>query len=158
MKRFFCVAMILILSSISTYASDKDKKSDEEDIVPVVYDIFQKGTYSGIKEAMTKVITTQAEWEEWWKKHVSVIVPQPLVPEVDFTTSVLAVITLGEKPTSGYQIVLKTIEFNGDDIEVTYRTTSPPDHGFTLQVLTQPYLVLRIQKPANNGTVKLIPE
>ncbi len=59
----------------------------------------------------------------------SVIVPQPPIPEVDFTTSELVVITLGEKNTSGYQIVLKSIEFNGADIEVTYHTTSPPDHG-----------------------------
>lgn len=158
MNRFFCLAIILLLSSYSAFASDKEKKSDEEDTVPVTFDVFQKGTYSGIKDAMTKVITTQAEWEEFWKKHVSVIVPQPPVPEVDFNTSVLAVITLGEKPSSGYQIVLKTVEFNGDDIEVTYHTTSPPEHGFTLQVVTQPYIVLRIQKPAKAGVVKLLTE
>lgn len=158
MNKFLFFAIILILSSGSIFAADKDKKSDEEETVPVTYDVFQKGTYSGIKEAMAKVITTQAEWEDFWKKHTSVIVPQPPIPEVDFATSELAAITLGEKSTSGYQIVVKSVEFNGDDIEVTYRTTSPPDHGFTLQVLTQPYLVLRIQKPAGAGVVKLILE
>jgi hypothetical protein len=158
MNKVFFFAIILILSSFSVFAADKDKKSDEEETVPVTYDLLQKGTYSGIKEAMAKVITTQQEWEELWKKHTSVIIPQPPIPEVDFGASVLAVITLGEKNTSGYQIVLKSVEFNSDDIEVTYRTTSPPDHSFTLQALSQPYLVLRIQKPVGSGVVKLIPE
>ncbi len=35
MNKFFCVAIILILSSCAVFADDKDKKSKEEEKVPV---------------------------------------------------------------------------------------------------------------------------
>ena len=50
---------------------------------------YLEGTYSGIKESLQKVITTNEEWQQLWKKHVSVIVPQPPVPEVDFENNVV---------------------------------------------------------------------
>ncbi len=124
--------------------------------VTVTYEIIQQGTYSGIKEAATQVITNKKDWEELWKKHTSVIVPQPLVPEVNFETDVVAIVFSGEKRTSGYRIVLKSIAAEGDDVVVTYQETEPPANSFTLQVLTQPYVMVKIGKPA--GTVKLVRE
>lgn len=124
--------------------------------VTVTYEIIQQGTYSGIKDTAAKIIASKSDWEELWKKHTSVIVPQPLVPEVNFETDVVAVVFSGEKRTSGYRIVLKSIAAEGDDVVVTYQETEPPANSFTLQVLTQPYVMIKIGKPT--GTVKLIRE
>ncbi len=106
---------------------------------------------------MTKVITNRKDWEDLWKKHVSIIVPQPLVPDVDFDSQVVAVVFAGEKPTSGYRILLKDVSFKGTDVVVTYRQIDPPANSFILQVITQPFLMLKVQKPSG-GTVQLAKE
>jgi PrcB C-terminal len=124
--------------------------------VTVTYEIIQQGTYSGIKEPLTQIITNQKDWEDLWKKHVSVIVPQPLVPEIDFNMDVIAAIFSGEKHTSGYRIVLKSIVASENDVVVTYQETQPPENSFTLQVLTQPFVMIKVSKPV--GSVRLVKE
>jgi hypothetical protein len=102
------------------------------------------------------VITDAKEWEDLWKKHVSVLVPQPPIPQIDFNDFVIVAIFSGEKRTSGYQIVLKYIAFEVDNVVVKYHETEPPENSFTLQVLTQPHIILKIEKP--KGAVLLTKE
>lgn len=132
----------------------KTQTQTQPQTVPTVnYEIMLQGTYSGLKEPVAKVITSRKEWEDLWKKHVSVLVPQPPLPEVDFNSYVLAPIYTGEKRTSGYQIVLTEIVPEGNNVIVRYREAEPPANSFTLQVLTQPHIILKIEKP--KGTVQL---
>ncbi len=152
----FIFLFVLAINSSLT-AEEKKSKNDEEEqtqTMPTIsYEVLLEGTFSGIKEPLEKVITTNEEWEELWKKHVSVIVPQPLVPEVDFESNVLAVLFAGEKNKSGYQIRLKEVVPQGKDVIVRYKMVEPPENSFTLTVLTQPFIFIKIPKP--EGTVQL---
>lgn len=133
----------------------KTQTQTQPQTVPTVnYEIILQGTYSGLKEPLAKVVTNSKEWEDLWKKHVSVLVPRPPLPEVDFDSYVLAAIFTGEKRTSGYQIMLEEIVPEANNVVVRYRETEPPTNSFTLQVLTQPHIILKIEKP--KGTVQLI--
>ena len=122
--------------------------------VTVNYEVLQQGTYSGMRTPLQNVIKNQKDWEALWKKHVSMLIPQPPLPDVDFKVSVIAAIFTGEKNTSGYQIILKSVSAEGNDVVVHYRQTEPPANSLTLQVTTQPFLMLRIDRPA--GVVQLI--
>ena len=142
----------------ATSQKEKKKKEKEEQTQEVIvnYEVIQQGTYSGKKDADAEVIDNQAKWEQLWKQHVSVLVPQPPVPEIDFTANVVAVIFAGEKMTGGYTVVIKDVIAEGDDILVHYRLAEPQPNSFTLQVISQPYVMLKIAKP--KGTVKLVKE
>jgi hypothetical protein len=153
------VSFIILFCGLAAAEEKKhgqQTQSQPQTTPTVTYEILQQGTYSGIKEAVAKVITTEKEWQELWKKHVSMLVPQPPLPEVDFQTYNLAVIFSGEKRTSGYQIILKQIVPEANDVVVHYHETEPPANSFTLQVFTQPYLILKIPKP--KGSIKLLKE
>ena len=160
MKNFlysiFIFLFVLAINSSLT-AEEKKSKNDEEEqtqTMPTIsYEVLLEGTFSGIKEPLQKVITTNEEWEELWKKHVSVIVPQPPVPEVDFENNVLAALFAGEKMKSGYQIRLKEVVPQGKDVIVRYKMVEPPQNSFTLTVLTQPFIFIKIPKP--EGTVQM---
>ena len=152
-----CLTMVVAVLLIATFlnASDKKKKKEKEEpkVVIVNYEVIQQGTYSGKKDSVAQVINNQSDWEKLWKQHVSVLVPQPLVPTVDFNSNVVAVIFAGEKNTSGYAVVIKDVSAEGDDVVVKYRLTEPQTNSFSLQVITQPYAMVRIEKP--KGSVKL---
>jgi hypothetical protein len=165
MKKLSLILLLALSNAFSICAQDSETSQTQtkpqtetqtqpQTEVTVTYEIFQQGTYSGIKDALAEVITNKKDWQELWKKHTSVIVPQPLVPEIDFDTDVVAVIFSGEKRTSGYRIVLKSIEAEGNDVVVNYLETEPPADSFTLQVLSQPFLMIKISKPV--GSVRLV--
>jgi hypothetical protein len=115
--------------------------------IVVGYDVILEGTYSGMRDPLAKVITDKAEWEELWRKHASVLVPPPPIPIIDFSSSVMVAIFTGEKKTSGYRIVVKSVAAKDQNIEVTYHETEPPKNSFVLQVITQPFLLMRVSKP-----------
>ncbi len=153
----FCI-FLLILTTGANADEETSKKQDQEEeqtqtMETISYEVLLEGTYSGIREPLQRVITSNEEWEELWKKHVSAIVPQPPVPEVDFENFVGVAIFSGEKRTSGYQIRLKEVAPTGKDIVVRYKMVEPPANSFTLQVLTQPFILLKIPKP--EGRVQL---
>jgi hypothetical protein len=132
----------------------KDEKEEQTQTMPTItYEVLLEGTFSGIREPIQKVITTNEEWEDLWKKHVSVIVPQPPVPEIDFENTVVAAIFAGEKNKSGYQVRLKEVVPEGKDVILHYKLVEPPENSFTLTVITQPFILVKIPKP--EGTVQL---
>jgi len=132
----------------------KDEKEEQTQTMPTIaYEVLLEGTFSGIREPLQKVISTNEEWEDLWKKHVSVIVPQPPVPEIDFENTVVAAIFAGEKNKSGYQVRLKEVVSQGKDVVLRYKMVEPPENSFTLSVITQPFLFVKIPKP--EGTVQL---
>ncbi len=158
MKFLFLIGLLLTALVAVTRADDEKKKEEKEDEKEVIvsYDVILQGTYSGKKDTAAVIIQTQQEWETLWKEHVSVLVPQPPVPSVDFESRVVAAIYAGEKRTGGYSVVIKDVVFEGDDIVVKYRLTEPQPNSFTLQVISQPFALLKIEKP--KGTVRLTQE
>ena len=163
MKPWYVSILVTLLAPILLSGADDKKKESQtqtqtqtQTSVTMTNEVIQQGTSSGIKDAIAKIITTQKEWEELWKRHVSVLVPQPPVPPVDFESEVVAVIFAGEKRTSGYRVILKNVAAEGNDGVITYKLTEPPDNSFILQVLSQPFVILKVEKP--QGTVKLLRE
>src|SRR5262245_17536426 len=142
MKLFLTLFLFISLVLAAGLNADEKSKNEEEEqtqTMPTIsYEILLEGTYSGIKEPIQKVISSNEEWEQLGKKHINVIVPQPPVTEVDFENYVVAALFAGEKRTSGYQIRLKEIAPEGTNIIVRYKMVEPPENSFLLQVLTQP--------------------
>ncbi|HSP07549.1 MAG TPA: protease complex subunit PrcB family protein [Acidobacteriota bacterium] len=124
--------------------------------VTVRYDVMFQGTFSGLKDPLQQVIQNKKDFEDLWKKHVSVLVPQPPVPEVNFDTSVVVAIAIGEKNTSGYQILIRKVEPKTSDVLIHFHQTEPPANSLVLQVTTQPFVLLRVDKP--KGQVQLVKE
>jgi hypothetical protein len=158
LKGLLLSAFFLTIFAIAVGAQEekKDEKKDEEEKEEVIvnYEVIQQGTYSGKKDTVAQVIATQKDWEQLWKQHVSVLVPQPPVPEIDFDTDVIVVIFAGEKKSGGYAAVIKDVSAELDDIVINYKLTEPQPGSFTIQAITQPYVMLKMAKP--KGTVRLV--
>jgi hypothetical protein len=158
MSSKFSIVWLIIFCLVSVLNAQEETSEEQEgetQTMPTVnYEVLLEGTYSGIKEPLQKVIKTQDEWQNLWKKHVSVLVPQPPVPEIDFENFVVVAIYAGEKNTSGYQVKIKEVLPAAKNVTVRYRLVDPAPNSFTLQVITQPFVLLKVEKP--EGTVQLI--
>lgn len=139
-----------------TQSQPQSQTQPQTEVTTVNYDILLQGTYSGLKDPVQKVIQTEQEFKDLWSKHVSVIVPQPGPPSVDFSQSIVVAIYMGEQKTSGYQILLRNVERKVKDVVVHFRFTEPPANSLTLQVTTQPFVLIRMDKP--EGQIQFVKE
>jgi hypothetical protein len=70
-------------------------------------------------------------------------------------TGLLVVISLGEKPSTGYRVAVESLELGegGAGLVVTYRVEAPDPQAGGAPALTYPYIVLRVPgvdiSPAN---------
>jgi hypothetical protein len=76
---------------------------------------------------------------------------------VDFDTSVVVAIATGEKNTGGYQILIRKVETKTNNVLIHYHQTQPAANSLVLQVMTQPFMMVRVDKP-KGGEVQLVKE
>lgn len=90
----------------------------------------------------------RAAWAELWA-HVA---PEPPLPTVDFARERVVLAALGERPTSGYQILMDSARTTADGgVVVHVRTISPGARCGVFHVLTQP--VERARLPRVSGPI-----
>ncbi len=121
---------------------DSYKKDGSE--TNISYTNLSEGYYSGLTTKEDKEITTRADLEKYWAQIHEGTTPVPSVPTVDFSNYEVILVALGTKNTSGYGIEITGVSGS----TVTVAETSPKPGDGTLQVLTQPYHMVQIKKPA----------
>ena len=107
-----------------------------------------EGTASGIEDPREVVVRSSAEWEALWKAHAG---PQP-APAVDFSTSVVAAVFLGTRPTAGYGVEIRGTRREADTLVVEYVERAPGADTIVAQVLTSPFHVVKL--PPFSGPVR----
>jgi hypothetical protein len=103
-----------------------------------------QGYYSGYTTPMTKVITDEISWGNFW--HVHTKNQESTAPRVDFGMEMVVAVFMGERQTSGYSIEIVNVEKQADKIIIEYKETSPTSGAPASQVLTQPYHIKVIEK------------
>ena len=130
---YVTIAMTLVCLASVGHAEEKQRFS---------------GQQSGVKKPAQKVIDNLESWKKVWREVHQTVSPKPKLPKVDFEKQVVLAVFMGEKNTGGYRIQIQGMKDTGKKIEVSVKTTSPPQDGFSIQVLTQPYEFLIAEKPA----------
>lgn len=94
------------------------------------------------QDAEQVLATNAEEWKALWVKHNG---SEDEMPAVDFDNEVVVGVFMGQKNTAGYMIEVTQAELNGSELVVTYKESSPPEGGFTAQVITAPVHLASIQ-------------
>ena len=95
-------------------------------------------------------------WERMWDPRCSAhgfsvepdgtkVLKRAPLPEIDFNREMLIVAVMGEKPHSGYGIIVDQAFEHDDKLEITVRSVSVQCGGF-LTVMTDPMDIVRISK------------
>jgi len=90
----------------------------------------------------------EAVWigdENQWE---SLLAQDAAHPEVDFARYGVLLVRMGEKPTGGYglQLAGDTAQIDGGVATVPVQWTEPEAGSITVQVITSPYLLVRMAK------------
>ena len=125
------VTGLMLLSTFSMEASAWDKLS---------------GHSAGIREKLCVAVRSQQEWINLWVKHTAGRAETR--PAVDFTKEMVVAVFLGVRNTGGYKVDVKVM---ADPIEpkshiVVFYREVPPQAGFNVQMVTQPFIMVKVPK------------
>lgn len=112
----------------------------------VPFTTIDKGFYSGVREPLQVVISSQEEWATLWSRHASGRRPAPSPPLIDFSAEMVVGLFLGQKSTGGYSVEITRAELDGANLRVFYREGNPPPGAMLTQALTQPYHLVRLSR------------
>lgn len=116
--------------------------------VPAALPTVAQGASSGVEEPRQVVVRSPAEWDTLWKSHAG---PQA-APAVDFSTSMVAAVFLGERPTGGYRVEIVGVRREKDALVVEYVERAPGAADIVTQILTSPFHIVKL--PQFNGPIR----
>lgn len=105
-----------------------------------------RGSQSGVAEPGQRVARTQAEWGQLWTRMSAGQVPPPAAPKVDWKSEMVVALFMGERPTGGFGVAIKSVTYGDKEIVVAYEETAPSPDAITIQALTAPYAVAVVRR------------
>jgi PrcB C-terminal len=115
---------------------------------PVEFRTIARGNSGAITQRTQFVVRDVGAWRRLWRRLQGGRVPAPRLPRVDFSRYMLIAVTQGQQRTGGYSIRVKSIEEDSRRLRVTVAERAPGQYCVTPQLLTEPYVVVRLKRSA----------
>jgi hypothetical protein len=106
--------------------------------------LSRSGANSPFRTQNLEIVTDEPSFRSYWQA----LQPGQAVLKVDFSRQAVVVLLAGEKPTAGYSISMTALEDKNNRVAVHYRISSPPSGVMVAQILTRPWCLEVIPKPA----------
>ncbi len=113
----------------------------------IEFQTIEKGSYSGIAEKRTLIITNHFELQKIWSDLYANRYPVPDIPQIDFEKNILAAVFIGEKPTGGYSVNIDNVYFENGRIRILYSYSEPSTDSIVTQAITSPFYIVVFPAP-----------
>lgn len=120
----------------------------------VLFDTVHHEKDSGIRAARTELITSDARWQQTWAEIVSRQSPQPPLPAVDFSSSVLILVARGETNNACRHIEIDRMALRGDRFDVAVKDSRSPPSCPCLAVVIHPVHVVAVPRSATTAAFR----
>lgn len=111
---------------------------------------IERGQNSQVESPRQATVRMPAEWATLWRAHA----PNRPAPDIDFSTTMVAAVFLGSRPTGGFSVEIVRTRVDGQSLVVEYVEKRPAPDAITAQVLSSPYHIVAV--PAHSGTVSFV--
>ncbi|MGE3273563.1 MAG: protease complex subunit PrcB family protein [Vicinamibacterales bacterium] len=110
--------------------------------------VLAQDPMSRVDQARTAVARSAAEWESLWRDHAG----QAPRPPVDFSTSMVAAVFLGSRPTGGISAEIVGTRRADDAVVIEWTEKRPGPGQVAPPVLTSPAVL--VQMPRVEGAIR----
>ena len=117
---------------------------------PLTIERVGSGYNGGLTDPARLLIRSPRQFAEVWAKAWGGLRPGPPLPSVDFRTSVVVVVAMGTRGSSGYAIEVRRITGEGDRLFVDVESVVPSG-CVVAQILTQPFEMVRVPTRASSA-------
>jgi len=113
---------------------------------------LSRGIEGTLKDKARYVLKDEEEFKKIWQN----ISPVRGLPEIDFDNNMVIAVFMGEKPTGGYEIEIKTVYEYEDRIAVNIVETEPGEEDIVTQALTYPYHIIILEKSEKDVVFEVV--
>jgi hypothetical protein len=106
--------------------------------------LMAEGTRSAIETPRQTIIKDQAAFAALWAEHSTHENPAPRIPSVDFAADMVVAVFAGHQPTGGHALALTGLDKTPGGWELKLSLISPGPDCITTQVMTQPWVMVRV--------------
>jgi uncharacterized membrane protein len=110
-----------------------------------------RGDGSRIVEPRRVVVRSETEWRAVWAAHAG---PEAAEPPIDFTTTMIAAVFAGERPTPGYEIEILDSRREGTALGFVVVERQPPPGAIAAQMIVTPFHIAAV--PRYGGDVRFV--
>ena len=132
--------------------------TETEPMTSVTFDTLVDGDTHGDTPREQHFITSSAEWARYWGDIHESISPKPPILPVDFATSSVVAVNLGQHTTGGYGIKVTSISTGERGSVIDVAETSPGPTCVLTQSITNRYLIVRTQRLTEPVSFRITPE
>ena len=149
MKKNLLTAILSALTFVIFSCSDSGSSNEK---IPL--EIVMDGTYAAIDAKKEVLITGNEEYQALMIEVYKNLDQMPRIPVVDFTKNSLVAVFLGSKPSGGYFAGIDNIMESSKTLEVNVTETTPGKNCMVSDVLTAPYVIVKIPKTEKKAVYK----
>ena len=114
----------------------------------VPFEILVSGDSRGVYPHVQEIISTEAEWEAYWKKvHASLPSLPPLIP-VDFSKKIVAAVSEGPRQTEGYGLSIIAVQSTATSTVVAVHELIPSESCKLTKKLSNTYSIVAFDRPS----------
>ena len=154
MRIFIIILATIFFSCKSNEATTKVESKPQT----VIFSELSSGTNGGFSEKMSKIITSQNEFNEIWSTTFNRFSEAPKPPRIDLENKMIILVTMGIKNSGGHTIKISNVLENKSDITVTITETKPGTSCATTDVMTFPYQIVELKKIDKKAIFKTLEE
>ncbi len=111
---------------------------------PVPYQIIEAGTRSPVRTPVAALFRDADAWIMGYSYLHAQQIPAPEVPSLSFEEQQVILLSIGERPTSGYTVSIDQVLLKDDTLRIWAHESCPSEGAMVLQVLTQPYVLFSV--------------
>ena len=116
-------------------------------------EVVMSGGTSGVLEQGVVIARDGDEWNALWAQHSNRQIPTPDAPAIDFDTSMIVAVFLGERPSGGYGIELDSCRVEEGHVVVRAHETTPDPEKAQTMAMTSPFVIAAV--PVTAGAARL---
>jgi hypothetical protein len=112
----------------------------------IIVEPYQRLTWTGIDDARSEVVrdrgTWVALWQQIWRNHSEA----PELPVVDFSQEMVAFVSMGSQPSTGYYVELRAAYQTPGGVEIRGIAVSPATNCGVGAAITNPVDIARMPR------------
>ena len=144
--------LALCASCRGTHASEEGGSAPAAE--PAVRSLV-RGYHSGLRKTGVRVARTAEQWRVLWREHASYLVPEPELPEVDWSRDMVVGVFLGERPSGGFSVEVRDVVAKDGRLLVQAVETKPAEDRVVPMVVTHPYHFVRAPRAEGEAQLEL---
>lgn len=150
------ITTALFLTTILFSCANIKELAQENSPKNVVFSELSVSDNSGFLEKKQQIITTSNAYDETWSELFSNYMKKPPIPTINFETSMVILVAMGEKSNGGYSTNVKSIIETENQLIITVEEKIPAKNCMTTSVIVHPAQLIEIPVTSKEITFKIV--